>query len=122
MLPVIQRQYPWIPIKNILKPSVAQLQSYLMRYKEIFVHLNQGLSTLENRFNEFPSMLLQAIVVGTETCNTGAKTDVSQLKCQWKAFGHRILSGIHISVRDADNKLLPFEYLSIMLEVRKRKP
>lgn len=78
----------------------------LMRYKEIFVHLHQGLSTLENRHNGFPSTPLSTIAVGTENCNTGVKADVTLVKRQCKPLDHGILSGLHVSVRDADGQLL----------------
>lgn len=41
----------------------------LVRHKEIFVHLDHGLSTLENMHNSFPSTLLRTIDLGPEACN-----------------------------------------------------
>lgn len=53
--------------------------------------------------------------------NSGVKGEVSLVRRQWKALEHGTLSGLRVSVRDADDKLLPFAYLSVVLEVRKRK-
>lgn len=91
----------------------------LIHYKELFVHLDQGLSTDENRHNEFPSTLLRTITVGTEACNTG-KTAESLVKRQWKHLSAGALTGLSISVRDLDLKMMPSAYLSCVLEIKQK--
>lgn len=103
------------------KAIIASDLPRLIRYKELFVHLDEGLSTSENKLNGLQSTLLRTISVGGETCNSGVKASETLVKRQWKRLAHGTLSGIKISVRDEHYNMLPFAYLSFVLEVRHKK-
>jgi hypothetical protein len=90
----------------------------LIIYKELFVHLDEGLSTSENRHRGLPSSLLRAIHVKTERCG-GGRAETFTLP-QFKRLENGVLSGIKISVRDQHNQLTPLSYLSCVLEIRQR--
>ena len=92
--------------------------SKLLLYKELFVHLDRGLSTTRNRLNQFPSLLLRAIPVKTEECGFGrAETFV---RPQFKRLENGTFNTIQISVRTKDNELVDLSYLSCILEIRRR--
>lgn len=85
-------------------------------YKELFVHLDEGLSTTENRHNKLPSTLLRSIHVKTEGCFQGrAETFASP---QFKRLENGTLSGIKISVRDQHHNLVKLAYFSCVLNIR----
>jgi hypothetical protein len=90
----------------------------LIVFRELFVHLDEGLSTSENRHNTFPSTLLRAVPVKKEACNSG-RTETF-VRPHFKHLVNGALSGIKISVRDENKQMVKLAYLSCVLEVRKR--
>lgn len=88
----------------------------LFLYRELFVHLDEGLSMSENRLSGFPSTLLRLVPKGKESYHIGQTEPL--ITPQFKHLVNGTLSGIKISVYDKHHKLLLFTYLSHILEVR----
>lgn len=92
----------------------------LIRYKELYVCMDEGFATGENIHNSLPSTLLRAIPVGQEQCNTGKSVE-SLVYRQWRKLALGTLSGIKLNVRDEKQRQMPFVYLSYVLEIRQKK-
>jgi hypothetical protein len=86
-------------------------------HKQLFVEMD-GLSTSENRHNQFPSTLLRAISVKAESCNSGRTETFSTP--YFKRLANDTLSSIRISVLDEHHMPVKLAYLGCVLEVRKR--
>jgi hypothetical protein len=96
--------------------ATAESFSKLHVHKELFIHLDSGLSTTQNRFNHHPSTILRAIPVKTEECGSGrAETFIRPF---FKRLENGPLDGIRLSVRTKDNELVNLAYLSCVLEIR----
>jgi hypothetical protein len=89
----------------------------LILYKEIFIHLDEGLSTSQNIHNHHPSTLLRMLPVKTEECNGGRAESFNNP--QYRRLENGPLNGIILSVRDAGHRLLPVAHLSCVLEIRR---
>jgi hypothetical protein len=104
---------------NVVEGScTAEKLPKLIVYKELFVHL-EGVSTKENRLNQFPSTSLRAVYVQTEANNCGRSVEFS--KRQYKKLVTGSLSHIKLSVLDIDNTPITLASLSCVLHIRKIK-
>jgi hypothetical protein len=96
--------------------ATAESFSKLHVHKELFIHLDSGLTTTQNRLNHLPSTILRAIPVKTEERGEGRAVTFIRPLFKWLENG--TLDSIQISVRSKDNKLVDLSYLSCVLEIK----
>ena len=108
----------FINLTPLITDGVATSETFpkLVLYKDIFIHLDQGLSTSQNIHNHHPSTLLRMLPVKTEECNWGRAESFNNP--QYRRLENGTLNEITLSIRDAGHQLLPIAHLSCVLEIR----